>query len=262
MPYITLNGPECYFAGCDPSSHQSIVIMEDLKRDGVEFCSALRPQTFEQVARRVDAMAVYHAQTWDSPEFQSGGRWSDIGGRFEHFSIEFINRFFVPEIWAHYMAQTRGAASSVVFHDRGWMKAAIEHLAELYRHEPICMIHGDTHLGNLYIDEHGNPGFLDAQVSRVPWHHELSYHVICALDSADRARWEPALVERYLGALRAQGIETPGFDEAWLSYQRSSAWVLFVFLTNPSIYQPESVNTAYAARFSAAALNYNLKRIL
>ena len=46
QPRIDLLSPTCYYAGSDPGSHQSIVIMEDLRARGVEFCNPLRPQDF------------------------------------------------------------------------------------------------------------------------------------------------------------------------------------------------------------------------
>jgi len=262
LPYISMPSPICYFAGSDPGSHQSIVIMEDLKRDGVIFCDALRPQSFEQVARRMDAMALYHAETWESPEFEPGGRWADIGSRFEDWGLEFQNRFFVPDVWAHYMASPRGAAASVLWHDAAWMRRALDQVGEIQFAQPRCMIHGDTHLGNLFVYEDGRPGFFDAQVARTAWHHEVSYHIVCALDVADRARWEGALLERYLVALRSHGVDAPDFESAWLDYRRSIVWGLFIFLTNPTKYQTESINTAYAARFSQAALDHDLRRLL
>ena len=262
QPYVPMPSPVCYFAGSDPNSHQSIVIMEDLKREGVVFCDPLKPQTFEQVARRLEDMAAYHAATWQSPEFKPGGRWNDVPCRFDSWGLEFMQRYLVPEVWAHYMASPRGAAASVRYHDRDWMEHALRRIGEIQYAQPRCLIHGDTHLGNLYIYEDGRPGFLDAQIAHTAWHHEVSYHIVCALDVADRGRWEGALLERYLGALGRHGVAAPDFEAAWLDYRRSLAWGLFIFLTNEIKFQTESVNTAYAARFSAAAVDHDLKRLL
>ena len=57
-------------------------------------------------------------------------------------------------------------------------------------------------------------------------------------------------------------MAAPAFDDAWLDYRRSLAWGLFIFLTNEIRFQTESVNTAYAARFSQAALDHDLKRLI
>ena len=260
--YIPMPSPACYFAGSDPHSHQSIVIMEDLRRDGVVFCDALQPQTFDQIARRLEAMASYHAATWQSPEFDYGGRWFDIGSRFDSWGLEYMQRYLVSDVWEHYMALPRGAATSVLFHDRDWMAQALHKIGEIQRDQPHCMIHGDTHLGNLYIDENNNPGFFDAQVARTAWHHEVSYHIACACDVADRAGWERSLLEIYLEKLKFSGVSAPGFEEAWLDYRRSLVWGLFIFLTNETKFQTEAINTAYAARFSQAALDHDLKNLV
>jgi hypothetical protein len=262
QPFIPMPSPICYLAGSDPDSHQSIVIMEDLRRPGLVFCDPRRPQSFEQVARRMDAMAAYHAATWESVEFEPGGRWADIESRFDGWGLDYMRRYLVADVWAHYMASPRGAATSVTLHDREWMEHALTTIGDIQRVQPRCMIHGDTHLGNLYICEDGSPGFFDAQVARTAWHHEVSYHIVCALDLADRATWEVALLDRYLTALSGHGVAAPDFDSAWLDYRRSIAWGLFVFLTNEVKFQTESVNTAYAARFSQAALDHGIKRLL
>lgn len=262
QPHVPMHSPRCYFAGSDPASHQSIVIMEDLRRDGLVFCDALKPQAFDQIARRLEGMAAYHAATWDSPEFGPGGRWADIHSRFDTWGLDYMRRYLEPDAWAHYMASPRGAAVSVRFHDRDWMDRALVTIGEIQRRQPPCLIHGDTHLGNLYISEDGTPGFFDAQVARTAWHHELSYHVTCAADLADRARWEKPLLEHYLAALAGHGVDAPDFESAWLDYRRSLVWGLFIFLTNEIRFQTESVNTAYAARFGQAALDHDLRALL
>lgn len=262
QPLIPMPSPCCYFAGSDPSSHQSIVILEDLRRPGVEFCDALRPQGFDQIARRMETMAAYHAATWDSPHFEPGGGWADIQSRFDSWGLDYMRRYLVPDVWSHYMALPRAAATSVRFHDRLWMERALATIGNIQHGQPRCLIHGDTHLGNLYILEDGTPGYFDAQVARTAWHHEVAYHIVCAADLADRAAWERGLLTIYLDALCQAGGPRIGFDAAWLDYRRSILWGLFIFLTNEVRFQTEAINTAYAARFSQAALDHDLRSLL
>jgi len=262
QPLIPMPSPRAYFAGTDPNSHQSIVIMEDLKRPGVDFCDALRPHSFDQIARRMETMAAYHAATWASPHFQPGGRWADIASRFDGWGLDYMRRYLVPDIWAHYMASPRGAAVSTRLHDRAWMERALMTIGDIQHAQPRCLIHGDTHLGNLYILEDGTPGYFDAQVAQTAWHHEVSYHIVCAADLADRAAWEGELLRIYLDALAREGGPVLDRDEAWLDYRRSIVWGLFIFLTNEVRFQTEAVNTAYAARFGQAALDHELRQLL
>lgn len=262
QPLVPMPSPRCFFAGSDPASHQSIVIMEDLRRPGVTFCDALRPQTYDQIARRLDTMAAYHAATWESPHFEPGGRWADIHNRFETWGLDYMRRYLVPDVWAHYMASPRGAAVSTRLHDRAWMERALAHIGEVQHKQPQCLIHGDTHLGNLYMLEDGTPGYFDAQVARTAWHHEVSYHIVCAADLADRADWERPLLDHYLAALERAGGPSLDRDRAWLDYRCSIVWGLFIFLTNEVRFQTEAVNTAYAARFGQAALDHDLRGLI
>jgi hypothetical protein len=262
-PYLDMNTPACFFAGSDPSSHQSIVILEDLSARNVVFQTPLVPSSYDQLARRLDAMARYHAQTWNSPEFQPGGRFDWMQSRYENpQGAAFIARYLEPERWRHFMAQPRGAAVSVRLHDRDWMAGALSRLAEDNKRWPQVVIHGDTHLGNLYLEADGTPGFLDAQVCKAPWQMEVNYHLIAACDVADRRRWEASLLTRYLERLKGFGAEPPSFEEAWLAYRRETAYGYFIFVINESFFQTESVNTAQAARFSAAALDHGTIELL
>ena len=262
QPHITMRAPICYFAASDPGGEQAIVILEDLRRPSVRFLDPLRPLDFDAVARRLRAMAVYHSQTWQSPLFAKGMAWENVTSRFTDFGLQYAEHYLAPERWQHYMASPRGAAVSTRYHDADWMRAALRELGEIERREPVCLIHGDTHLGNLYVEGDGTPGFLDAQVAKACWSTEIAYHIICALDLADRRKWEFALVEVYLEELIAQRVAAPPKDVAMKRYAQGIANGLFVFLINQIDFQTEAVNTAYAARFGQAAVDHDLKSLI
>jgi len=262
QPNVPINSPKCYYAGSDPNSHQSIVIMEDLKAANARFLHPQHPQPYDEVAWRLADMARYHAHTWNSPEFAAGGSLDWVGSRFDGWSVTYQERYLVPDVWRHYMESPRGAAISNRLHDAGQMRRALLRIGELERAEPHCLIHGDTHLGNLYIEANGTPGFFDAQVARASWHLEVSYHMTCALDIADRRQWERPLLVHYLEALKSHGIAAPTFDKAWLSYRRSLAYGLFIFVINEIRFQTEAINTAYTARFGAACLEHDTMALL
>ena len=57
-------------------------------------------------------------------------------------------------------------------------------MAALARTLPFCANHGDTHIGNQYIDVDGEPGFFDSLPHLAPAMYEVSYHVTGALDVA------------------------------------------------------------------------------
>jgi Ecdysteroid kinase-like family len=256
QPRIDIHSPRCFFAATDPG-HQSIIILEDLRARGVTFCHPLQPQSCDQVARRLEAMARYHAQSWNSAEFRAGGAFDWIGGRHEGWSTVYQDRYLEPAVWQHYVESPRGAAVSCILHDRNWMAAALRYLGEYHRQWPVCLLHGDSHLGNLYVEPDGTPGFFDAQVARGPWQLEVTYHLVGALDIRDRRRYERELLAHYLESLRRHGIDAPAFEPAWEAHRREIAYGLFIFFVNETRFQTEAVNTAYTARFGAAALDHD-----
>lgn len=257
LPALGLHHPKCYFAKYDDQVSQGIILMEDLKAKGATFCNALSPQSFEQVVDRMTALARFHARTWDSDAIRADGRWADLPNFFE-----VMNGFFYEkaneENWARFCSMPRGASCSTRFLDRQWMVDSWERLKIYAADMPHCVLHGDIHLGNLYIDTDGTPGFFDTISSLGPGMLELSYHVSVAVDIADRPAWEGALVQRYLDELRASGIAAPDFETAMEQYTVMMVYGHFIWMTTEARYQPESINTANCARMTGAMLDNGL----
>ena len=128
--------------------------------------------------------------------------------------------------------------------------------------QPHCVLHGDIHLGNLYIEQDGTPGFFDTLASRGPGMLEVSYHISASLDAADRRGSEGALVQRYLDELANNGVDAPAFDEAMRQYGIFLVYGCFIWMTTEPYMQTEAVNTANAARVSAAMLDHDTIRLL
>src|SRR5262245_47158674 len=72
LPVLGLHTPRCYFSDIDPDGPQAIIIMDDLVACGHRLCSALVPEGFEQVRRRLSSLAEYHAKTWNSADMKPG----------------------------------------------------------------------------------------------------------------------------------------------------------------------------------------------
>ncbi|MFA7603290.1 MAG: phosphotransferase [Novosphingobium sp.] len=261
FPAMPLPTPDCYFADYDAERKQGIVIMEDLVRRGVSFCTVLRPQTHEEVARRLTVLARFHARSWNSPELAPGGKWGDL---FEFFGImqPFFEHYLEPETWARFVAAPRGAASSVRFHDRDWLVRAWTAMTRFARSLPQCVIHGDVHLGNLYVYPDGTPGFFDSLASTAPGMLEVAYHISGSLDSADRRRWEGSLIQVYLAELARNGVDVPSFDEAWRQYTVLLLYGHFIFFTNEIERQAEPLNCAVVSRTSAALVDLDYLSVI
>lgn len=261
-PSSELNSPACYFADYDEDRLQGIVIMEDLARRGATFGNPLEPRSQDDIAQTLSLLAGYHARTWGFPASaaDTGLDWVETAPPFSRPSLK---PCLEPEAWEHYVGLPRGAAASVRFHDREWARSALDRMATLSEQVPNCILHGDTHLGNVFFEPDGSPGFYDIVPRRAPPMSEVCYHVTLAMDVEERPRWERELVRHYLDELKCHGIDdAPDFDEAMRQYGAFLIEGYCLVLINDAYYMAEPPITAYAARFSAAMLDNDTAGLL
>lgn len=253
-PVSPLRFPACFFAAYREEDKQGIVVMEDLVARGVTFLHPQRPQRPEEVARRLTRLAQHHALTWDGSDFEPGGRfeWASHTS-----SSSYWDSVLVPDVWQSYVDSARGAAASVCFHDLGWVKAAWNRIGRYSQQGPTVLVHGDTHLGNLYIDIDGEPGFFDSLPHTGAPMQEIAYHVTGALDVPDRRAHERELVGHYRDELIRCGVKPPSMGELMHDFGAYLLNGYVIFLVNASEFQPEAINTAYTARFSSAMLDHD-----
>jgi aminoglycoside phosphotransferase (APT) family kinase protein len=107
-----------------------------------------------------------------------------------------------------------------------------ERIDELWNAGPQTYIHGDTHIGNVFLDK-GRVGFHDWGLSRVSTPlRDVSYFLTMTVDPEERRRSERDLLRLYLGALRAAGGPQIGFDDAWTTHRVQAGYtVLATFLS-------------------------------
>ncbi len=256
LPRYPINSPKCYYAGSSPDGESWAVILEDLTRKDVRFCHALTPLTFDEAGAFIDALAKFHAATWNKPELHDGSwPWAAYQHKTRAGLFDYFAAMITPENWAKYMAMPRGAALPRCLRDRDRFLQAFERLQTFDASQPQTVLVGDEHLGNLYIERDGTPGFFDFQSRVSAWSQGISYFIGAALDSDDRPGWERDLISRYLAGLTRHGIAAPSFDEAWNSYCCSLLFGFAGWVTNGTQFQTESVCTANTVRLAKAVLD-------
>lgn len=261
-PLSPLRQPQCFFAQFDAESRQGIVIMEDLVARGVTFLHPQQPRSPQEVAKRLERLARHHAMTLGRPgDFAPEGRFAWAGDMIDGF-YRYGETILTPPVWQGFVQSARGAAASVRFHRLDWFLDALGKLSRFGKTVPRALLHGDTHLGNLYIDTDGEPGFFDSQPHLGPVMAEVAYHVTGALDMADRRAHERDLVAHYRAAMETEGLALPPLDDLMRQYAAFLAFGYAIFLVNASDFQPEAINTAYTARFSCAMLDNNTPGVL
>lgn len=97
--------------------------------------------------------------------------------------------------------------------------------------EPLTLIHGDSHLGNFFVDG-DKMGMLDFQAAQ--WGkgiRDVQYFLIDSLPPDTLAQHEGALVQHYVDALGQEGV-TLSFDDAWAQYRAYSFQTLMTIVVS------------------------------
>jgi hypothetical protein len=201
------------YADVDPETGHGVVITEDVAEQGAAFLDATSEYTPDQAADSLREYARLHAATWGDPVIGAAGWLEPRLDAALSRGVKEISGNFESDIGAGVPAKVR---------DAGRLHGAYRALVEASRNpSPWSLIHGDAHIGNVYLDGQGRPSLLDWQtVQRGPWYLDVGYHIASALTVEDRRRTERDLVDHYLGELRAAGVEAPSSKDAWLGIRR------------------------------------------
>ncbi|MDG2004064.1 MAG: hypothetical protein P8J20_12105 [Novosphingobium sp.] len=255
LSHSGINSPTCYFAAFSQEQAQGVILMEDLALRGATFGDPQQARSVDDVANTLSQLALYHSETWGFPNCEAVSRldWVETAPPFSRASLQPV---LEPENWERYVAMPRGAAASNRFHDVSWAKDALRRMDALSAQTPNCVIHGDSHLGNVFFEPDGTPGFYDIVPRRAPAMAEVCYHLTLALDVFDRRNSERDLVRHYLEELKRHGVtDAPDFDEAMRQHAAFLIEGFCLVITNDAYFMPEAPITAYAARFSQAMLD-------
>ena len=251
-PLYELACPTSYFGVAQTDPVQGIIAMEDLKARGVTFAQATRPLSVELASAGLDELAALHGQSWQDDRPRRLGVEPLLSDSTEPIVQDFFAA--LPERFA----APRGFAAPVVLHDPDRLRAAYTAYRAAAHRGAVCVVHGDAHIGNAYVEPDGRVGFVDWQTVAVgPWVHDVNYFVVSALDVPDRRAHERDLLGHYLKALAAFGVSVPGPDEAWDDYRRATVHGFLGWLCNLDQWQPAEVNTATYARFGMAMIDHD-----
>lgn len=257
-PELSIGVPRCFFAAANDD--QGVVVMEDLRPDGNRICRVQEPLTRTEAEAFLDDLAALHARWWNSPALADDG---ELGWLMRHDPLpdeawgDYARGQLQPDTWAHFMSLPRSLAVPAPCRDRAVVEASLQALRRFEADGPLCVVHGDAHLGNMYVRPGGAPGFLDWQtVRRGHWAHDITYFYMSALDPLDRRAWEKELIAGYLAALARHGAQgVPDEAAAWRAIRAHVVYGLFYWMVNPVEWQVEENNAAVAPRFAWAAVD-------
>ena len=246
-PTYELHRPASWFGVAQDDPVQGIVALEDLRARDVVFARATKPLTVDLAAAGLETLADLHGQSWGDERPAAAGVGVVMGSATDPIWQAWFDA--LPE----FFAAPRAYAAPVGLHEPDRLRAAAVAYRASAQRDPACLVHGDAHMGNAYVERDGTVGFVDWQTIAIGhWVHDVNYFLVSALDVPDRRSHERELLDHYLKSLAAHDVSVPTPDEAWESYRTATVYGFLCWLCNPDIWQPADVNAATFARFGAA----------
>jgi aminoglycoside phosphotransferase (APT) family kinase protein len=216
-PAVDLRVPGAYYASSADDGSFAL-LLEDLAAGGCAFSDGSWGVTADAAATALEELARFHASFEDPAVRAAVAPWLATPQPQHGDFVAQLMRTVLDEN-ADVVTPAYIAAGELY----------IEHharLTELWDTGPQTYIHGDTHIGNVFLDR-GRVGFLDWGLSRVSTHlRDVSYFLTMTVDPEERRRSERDLLRLYLDALRTAGGADIAFDEAWAAHRVQAGYTV------------------------------------
>lgn len=257
-----LNVPHAYFAGVSAGGGAAIV-MEDLLARNVILGSAGESFDVDRGYQLADQLSMLHALWFDASELETvdwlAGEDGSYAGDIERMAEQETGIFGSFKEW-WWEKRTRFAHNEFLpaeLLDRTVVKQALVNMYRLEDSGPKCLIHGDPHLGNMYIDSEGRAGIYDWGPRVGRWANDLNYAIVGSLELEDRRAHEQDILRHYLDRLAAHGGPTIDWDDAWLAWRRQTIHGFMYMLCSPR-QQPEDLIALQTERFGHDAMDNDM----
>ena len=218
QPDLGVRTPQPHYTGIDPATNRGLIVMDDILTLGGRILDASEPYAVATCRDTLGQLALLHAKTWGDEQWDVD--W--LAPR-----VALMADIFPTDTLQGLLDDGRGPDLPAVLRDAPTLQAAMHQTARL----PLtCVLHGDTHSGNAYLDAEGSAYWFDWQVvQRGHWSVDVAYHLGTVLSIEDRRAHEVELLEHYLAELAAHGVAAPSFAEAWDAYTLGFTWGYFLW---------------------------------
>lgn len=243
--------PHCHYAHVESDTGRSIMLLADLLKIGAKFWDPTVPASVAQVSRGLESIAAWQAASWMHPILLEDSYLMG-GGALRAGNID--GWVFDPKNWEEQSARPRFRSLAPALRDReAWRAAHMKLLDDWWTREPLCLSHGDCHVGQAWSAPDGSVSMLDWQCSMAAsWLHDFANFTVSSLSPADRRNVEGDLLKTHMQQLRDLGAENvPDMDRAWDCYRAGALYGAAWALCKVEM-QSEENCTEIAARHMAA----------
>ena len=255
---LSLRVPDAYVALHDDADGSFLLLLEDLVTTGAAVSDGTWGIAPDAAARALGELADLHVRFEDPAQRQAMAPWvprashgSNYGATMLRYGLDHHRDRLSDDF----------AAVAEIYIDRS------DALHALWQVGPATVIHGDTHIGNLF-DDHGRAGFLDWGIINVSTPmRDVSYFLNMAMSIEDRRQHDRDLLRHYLERRNAVGGSAITFDEAWHAHRIHAAYTVPAscqVVTFPDDATPRRrvFAAAFLARAEAALADLEVRSLL
>lgn len=232
---LNIPAPACYYTDWDgDGSGQGMVVMEDLAIDGGVFGHSTQHIGVDAVAHALEGLAQLHGAWWGSDKLQ----------RYDWLQTSMqttVDCEQLRQLWSFSQLniakpEYQRILPAWLLEDEQRLERAFDKLVayEQAQTGPMCVVHGDAHIGNSYLRPNGERLWIDWQLVRKghPW-RDITYFMLGTLTIDERRTEEQRLLKLYLDVLRSTGAEQVlTDDQAMQQYRRWPIYGMQAWLAN------------------------------
>lgn len=250
---LDLPAPHCFFADWDDdeAGEQGLIVLEDLLPLGGTFGTSGQFVEIGAMAGAIEELARLHGTTWGLPELDrqswllTGSIRATAGDDYWTLMKDYIGPHGAkPEHLAVFPEWVRSDPDRL---HQAYLQLCDREAADT---SPLCLVHGDAHIGNSYLRIDGTRMWYDWQIVRKarPW-RDVVYFMVGSLTVEQRRSAERDLIRLYCDAISKYGPKID-FDAAWNDYRR---WVLWGMIAWHLNINPNEDTITSLNRFCVAA---------
>jgi len=208
--------PSCPFAASE--GDRFVLLLEDLTVRDCEFFPRMQGVGADAAAVALEDLARFHARFESQAERDRVAPWLRTPSRRMSEATAGLMRM-VLDANAERLSPTYTAIGELYEQHHAWFD-------EVLHAGPPTYIHGDLHVGNVYLDA-GRVGFVDWGLSRTSTHlRDVSYFLTMSVDVEVRRAHQRELLQGYVDALRAAGGHDYSFAEAWAAHRLQASYTV------------------------------------
>ena len=208
--------PSCPFAASE--GDRFVLLLEDLTVRDCEFFPRMQGVGADAAAVALEDLARFHARFESQAERDRVAPWLRTPSRRMSEATAGLMRL-VLDANAERLSPTYTAIGELYEQHHAWFD-------EVWHAGPPTFIHGDLHVGNVYLDA-GRVGFVDWGLSRTSTHlRDVSYFLTMSVDVEVRRAHQRELLQGYVDALRAAGGHDYSFAEAWAAHRLQASYTV------------------------------------